>query len=111
MRDLSRIASILRARRAELLQRVNVLELAVRHHEEALDDDFAEQAVQRQNDEVLSALDDNSIAELRRINEALLRLEERHFGVCIACGKEIPVERLEIIPFAERCIDCAELDD
>jgi len=111
MRDLSRIAASLRARREALLQRVNVLEMAVRHHQEALDDDFAEQAVQRQNDEVLSALDENSIAELRQINAALKRLEEGHFGICVACGNEIPVERLEIIPFAECCIDCAELDD
>lgn len=111
MRDLSTIASILRARREELLQRVDVLEMAVRHHDEALDDDFAEQAVQRQNDEVLNALDESSIAELGRINEALRRLDEGHFGICVACGSEIPLARLQVIPFAERCIDCAELDD
>ena len=111
MRDLSEIVSRLHDRRAALLQRVDVLEMAVRHHEEALDDDFAEQAVQRQNDEVLNALDENSIVELRRINEALRRLEEGHFGFCVACGSEIPVARLEIIPFAERCVECAELDD
>lgn len=111
MRDLSTIAASLRVRRAELLQRVNVLEMAVRHDQEALDDDFAEQAVQRQNDEVLSALDENCVAELRRINEALRRLDEGHFGICVACNNEIPIERLEVLPFAERCIDCAELDD
>ena len=111
MRDMTRIVSKLRERRRLLLQRVNAIEQVVRHTDEALDDDFAEQAVQRQQDEVLDALDDSSITELRHINAALERLHKGRFGICIACGGDIPMERLEAIPYAERCIDCAELDD
>jgi DnaK suppressor protein len=111
MRDFSRIESRLYAQRDALVKRVNSIEKTIRHNDEVLDDDFAEQAVQRQNDEVLDALDDSGIAELRLINLALQRLNEGSFGVCIACGTEIPYERLEAIPYAERCIDCAELDD
>jgi RNA polymerase-binding protein DksA len=111
MKDLTRITTLLQSQRDTLLQRINAIEKAVRHHGEALDPDFAEQAVQRQNDEVLTALDDSSIVELRRVNEALQRMEEGEYGVCVDCGLEIPMERLEAIPYAERCIDCAELED
>lgn len=37
---------------------------------------------------------------------ALARLEEGRYGVCPACGEQIPVERLEAIPTAERCGRC-----
>lgn len=37
---------------------------------------------------------------------ALSRLEEGRYGVCSACGEQIPVERLEAIPTAERCGRC-----
>ena len=110
MRDFSAIESELRAKRDELEHRVEALERDVRHDGEALEADFAEQAVQRQNDEVLDALDDAGIRELHQINAALLRLDNGNFGTCVSCGTEIPIARLQVLPYADRCIDCAELD-
>ena len=43
---------------------------------------------------------------LRQIDEALGRLEDDTYGVCEECGSEIAEERLEILPFATRCVEC-----
>jgi len=111
MRDFAAITDALIAQKEQLLQRVNSIEDEVRRRSGGLDDDFAEQAVQRQNDEVLDALDDSGIDELKRVNTALQRIADGTFGVCVECEIEIPMERLAAVPHAEKCIDCAELDD
>lgn len=44
--------------------------------------------------------------ELEEINEALRRLyvEPDHFGICQITGDPIPLERLEIVPWARTCV-------
>ena len=44
--------------------------------------------------------------KLRAIDDALERIEEGTFGVCEDCGGEIPLGRLEVMPFAATCRDC-----
>jgi DnaK suppressor protein len=48
---------------------------------------------------------------IRKIDEALDRLEEHDYGFCEACGIEIGVRRLEARPTATLCIDCKTLDE
>ena len=38
--------------------------------------------------------------------EALNRVDNGKYGICINCGKEIPEARLHAKPEATRCIDC-----
>jgi RNA polymerase-binding protein DksA len=44
---------------------------------------------------------------LREIGAALARINAGTFGVCEECGQEIAMERLEALPYARHCIDCA----
>jgi len=44
--------------------------------------------------------------ELRQIDEALGRLGRGDYGLCEDCGTDIAEERLEILPFATRCVEC-----
>jgi DnaK suppressor protein len=46
---------------------------------------------------------------LAKINEALVRLEDRTYGVCAECGDGIEERRLRSLPFAVRCCECEEL--
>lgn len=48
---------------------------------------------------------------IKKINEALERLNEGDYGFCENCGEEIGVSRLEARPTAEMCIDCKTLDE
>jgi DnaK suppressor protein len=43
---------------------------------------------------------------LRRIREALVRLEAGDYGDCADCGCEISEKRLQALPFALRCTGC-----
>ncbi|MFQ5994049.1 MAG: RNA polymerase-binding protein DksA [Acidiferrobacterales bacterium] len=48
---------------------------------------------------------------VKKIDEALERIESGDYGYCDVCGVEIGVERLEARPTAELCIDCKTLDE
>ena len=43
---------------------------------------------------------------LRAIKEALEAIEVGDYGVCVDCDKEIPRRRLELTPWARRCVAC-----
>ena len=47
-------------------------------------------------------------ATLRKINEAIARLEEGTYGICGECTQTISAARLAALPFADRCRDCQE---
>jgi RNA polymerase-binding transcription factor DksA len=70
--------------------------------------DFAEQASERQNDEVLEALLVESEGALRQVERARERLREGNYGVCSKCGEPIATARLAAMPMAERCLGCAD---
>jgi RNA polymerase-binding transcription factor DksA len=44
---------------------------------------------------------------LDEVENALQKLESGTYGICEGCGKEIPPARLEAMPAARFCIDCA----
>jgi len=77
------------------------------HARGALDPDFSEQAVQRQNDPALDALDVRGREALTAIRAALSRIEAGNYGWCVACGSPIAVARLRAEPEADRCIACS----
>lgn len=39
------------------------------------------------------------------VEQALKRLEDGQYGICVDCGKEIPAERLEVHPESIRCVE------
>lgn len=43
---------------------------------------------------------------LKKVNEALERIEDGEYGECESCGEAIGVKRLMARPVAELCIDC-----
>ena len=45
---------------------------------------------------------------LRHIEDALARIDERIYGVCANCENEIPLRRLEAVPWADLCVKCQE---
>lgn len=53
------------------------------------------------------ALRDRARTQLEQVDAALSRLEKGTYGSCTNCGKPIPAERLEAIPWTPFDIDCA----
>ena len=53
------------------------------------------------------SLAENAANLLDQVDEALERIEGNGYGNCESCGSAIPVARLEALPYAKLCIDCA----
>jgi RNA polymerase-binding transcription factor DksA len=107
MTDYSKYQSKLIALRNDLTQRVNAISKDLHHEEIAIEKDFAEQATQLENDEVLNSLNDEAKAQVMQIDKALLRIKNATFGRCCECSAEITSQRLDVVPYAEYCIACA----
>ena len=48
---------------------------------------------------------------IKKIDEALGKLDDGDYGYCDVCGVEIGIRRLEARPTATQCIDCKTLDE
>lgn len=70
--------------------------------------DSAEQAQERENDEVVDAIGNETAQSIRDIRAAIERIDEGSYGLCESCGKEIGEARLKVVPEATRCVNCAE---
>lgn len=47
------------------------------------------------------------IQQLGAIEAAIVRMDEGTYGTCEGCGRPIALERLEVIPWAARCVACS----
>lgn len=50
-------------------------------------------------------------ANLRWTQRALSKMELGTYGVCERCGQSISIERLDVLPWAILCIECARLGE
>jgi DnaK suppressor protein len=68
--------------------------------------DAEEQSVNDFVQDVDLALMQMKSETLKKIDQALLRLEDGSYGRCEECEVEIPAARLRALPFAALCRDC-----
>jgi RNA polymerase-binding transcription factor DksA len=108
MQDTETLRRRLLERKGELLVRAGQVHADITRAAGPLEKDFAEQAVQMENDAVLAGLSESTAAELTQINRALKRLEDGTYGQCVVCGQPIDERRLAALPHSDRCIRCAE---
>ena len=54
-------------------------------------------------------LDNKAVGMLRNVKLALNSLDTGTYGICVSCGKSIPLKRLRALPYASRCISCARV--
>lgn len=91
--------------------RLRELNDRLKNVEEALDvtadPDLEDQAIELQDDEVLEGLGRAGEREIQLLGDALARISKGTYGICKTCGEEISTERLDIIPHAVLCRNCA----
>jgi RNA polymerase-binding transcription factor DksA len=105
MIDVEKYEQVLKARMAELDERLHDIEAELGSHQSK---DWEELAVEREEDEVLEGIGTSGLAEIERIRAALARIEAGEFGVCVRCGEEISPERLDVLPATPFCRNCAK---
>jgi len=105
--DVEKYKSLLMARRAEILGKSRLREdlWIVQSNEQvetvqmAGDREFAARSLERE------------AKTLMQVTEALQRIEEGDFGICLECEEPISPKRLAAVPWASYCLKCQELRD
>ena len=98
----------LESRRDELRTRLASVRADLSRKREPLSADFADQATQRENDEVLEGIGRSSETELGQLEQALRRIQSGEYGTCAKCGAGIESARLDVVPYTDRCSNCAQ---
>ena len=101
------LSQMLRDRQAEIKNKLRLLR-EVLPSESTQVKDAEEQSME---DFVLGmdfALMEMESETLRKIDEALRRIEEGTYGGCEECGEKIGEARLKALPFASTCRDCQQ---
>ena len=73
--------------------------------------DLADVASDDIDRKMIEAIGSQELKRLRMIDSALTRIQQGKYGLCIKCGKKIPHERLEAIPYALMCIECKTAEE
>ena len=100
------------AQRAALLVQIEAQRGGVRsraevaqEHFDRPDDSPAQVATAR---DLEFAINEHETAELEHIAQALQRLDQGVYGICVECGSEVTPERLHALPQAARCMPCQQ---
>ncbi len=70
--------------------------------------DFADQASMETDSSFVFRIKERESRLIRKIKDALMRLEDGTFGICEECGEEISEQRLKARPVTTLCIKCKE---
>ena len=92
---------------------MQVLETLTKHEwrdiEETLKVEIARMERSARASESQIAIGDTNLqsdARYSALTEALRRLNDGTYGICIHCGNQIPVGRLLVIPETDHCVGC-----
>ncbi len=99
------------AKQAELLRLVSKSEQDGREADEEATQDIADKAANSYTKEFLFHQSDENRRILLLVNEALERIKNGGYGLCLACHQEVQHKRLEAVPWARHCIECQEKQD
>jgi DnaK suppressor protein len=73
--------------------------------------DIADKAVSSYTREFLYSLTDGERSTLLQIDDALGRIDDVTYGLCLNCGSLMTEKRLNAVPWAPYCLDCQELSE
>jgi len=99
------LKGILEDRRREIHEKLRSLREAIPSDTPEVTD-AEEQSVNDFVQDVDLALMQMKTETLKKIDQALIRLEEGTYGVCQECEREIAPPRIRALPFAALCRDC-----
>ncbi len=100
------LRNMLLDRRNNVLERVRMLAAAWQELEEPaieLEEEAQKASIAKPYDK----LDEKGKTEIEQIDLALVKMSIGDYGVCESCGDDIAPRRLQAIPWARLCVDCA----
>jgi len=100
------LRNMLLDRRSSILERVRRLADAWQELEEPaieLEEEAQKASIAKPYDK----LDQNGKIEIEQIDLALIKMSVGDYGICESCGDDIAPKRLNVIPWARLCVECA----
>lgn len=107
--QLKEFREILLARKEQLMEE---MEMAVKNFRD--NDNYADpvdQAAQEEKFNLELRTRDRERKLIKKIDEALERINNGEYGYCLDCGAEIGVARLRVRPTATQCIECKRISE
>ncbi len=104
MRDVSKIRDQLKSHLETLNLRIGDIEGYLRTAPSA---DWEEQATETEGDQVLEGVESSALREAQQVHAALTRIDAGTYGKCSTCDGPIGEKRLQALPYASQCINCA----
>ena len=106
--DIERIVDKLTRRRQQLLEFLSRLGDETQELDTDSVQDIGDRSVLSISKESLFERSSQQRIVLRMVEAALGRISDRSFGVCVGCGNDISVPRLEALPWTQYCLRCQE---
>ena len=107
-KKLDQFRKRLEERQSMLRRNVSRTEADGRQSDEDAAQDIADRAASSYNKEFLFHQSNSDRQLLQMVENALARIREGSFGLCISCGQDINAKRLEAVPWTRYCIECQE---
>ncbi len=99
-------------KQGNLLQKVSQSDQEGREADEEATQDMADKAANAYTKEFLFHQSNDNRQILTLVNEALERIKEGAYGICVECHEDVQPKRLDAVPWARHCIECqAKQDD
>lgn len=105
-KDVSRLRDKLLERREEIFRfRKGLNESWAELQEPEIE--YEETSAKEKISQGIDRLDEQDRQEIESVDSALRKIEEGEYGVCESCGRDISLKRLDAVPWARLCIQCA----
>jgi DnaK suppressor protein len=104
----SKIRDHLEANQQELLNIIQSNQSAERKTSESNFSNEIDMASDLEGREMMFQLTSRDRNELKKIREAIYKIDHGTYGICESCLKKISSKRLKILPLSTLCIDCKE---
>lgn len=105
MPDLTHFKKLITDRLAELDVRIHEVDHELGEPKSA---DLNDQAIDLEDDEVLESLGEAAQKEISLLKLALKRIKDGSYGICARCEEPISDARLQAVPYAPLCKQCAQ---
>jgi len=92
----------------ELLSIIQANQSTERHTTESNFSNEIDMASDLEGREMMFQLTSRDRNELKRIQDAIYKIDHGIYGICEVCSKKISAKRLKILPLSSLCIECKE---
>ena len=108
-KDMERFRRLLEEKKQSLSSDLAKTRSAEEETTEESTQDIADKAVSSYTREFLYSLTDGERSTLLQIDDAIGRIDDASYGMCVNCGQPMAEKRLTAVPWAPYCVDCQEL--